>query len=109
VCINAAGNFKLTDADAIATSHCIGIVTASVANGATGSIAPIGIVTATTGQWDAVTSQTGGLTQVPYYLSATAGKLTVTAPVTVGQVVAPIGEGLSTTEFLVKIQAPTVL
>jgi hypothetical protein len=64
-----------------------------------------GILSATTGQWDAVAGTTGGLTKdVIYYLSAaTAGLLTSTAPSSAGQFVKKIGVGISTTEMLIQI------
>jgi hypothetical protein len=64
-----------------------------------------GFLTATTGQWDAVTGQTGGLTPgALYYLSvATAGKLTLTATETVGEFVERVGKAVSTTRMEVTV------
>jgi hypothetical protein len=60
-------------------------------------------VTATTGQWDAVTGGSGGLTPgVYYYVSAaTAGLLTTTAPTTTGEVVKQAIWAISSTEGLI--------
>ena len=68
-------------------------------------------LTATTGQWDAVTGQTGGLTPgANYFLDpTTAGMLTLTAPTTVGQFVVRVGHALSATEFEIEIGQPIKL
>jgi hypothetical protein len=68
-------------------------------------------LTATTGQWDAVTGGSGGLVaNTVYYLdAATAGKLTATAPTTAGQYVVEVGMALSTTELLIKTRTPILL
>ena len=60
----------------------------SISNGLSGVIATGGPLTASTAQWDAITGQVGGLTpNTRYYLDpTTAGKLTITAPITAGQV-----------------------
>jgi len=79
---------------------------ASIATGQPGSIQTDGILTATTGQWDAVTGQTGGLTVGSiYYLSpTTAGQLTVTPPSAVGHFVARIGKAISETSLEITIE-----
>ena len=99
-------------ADAYATSEVLGLVKdASIAAGASGMIQTDGVITATTGQWDAVTGQVGGLTVgAIYFLSpTTAGQLTVTAPTAVGQLVARIGKAISTTELELTIEQPVEL
>lgn len=83
------------------TRKVLGLVqTASIASGASGFIQTDGVLTATTGQWDAVAGTTGGLAVgTVYYLSATAGLLTATAPSASGNYVCPVGIALSTTEL----------
>lgn len=93
-------------ADAVGTVNTIGLVAdVSIAAAATGSVQVDGILVATTGQWDSVTGGSGGLVANSiYYLDpATAGKITATAPSTVGQFVAPIGIAISTTEMKISI------
>lgn len=70
-----------------------------------------GIFEATTGDWDAVTGQTGGLTEgETYYVDPdTPGKLTITAPTAWGDYVAPVGNALSSTELDIEIGAPIKL
>ena len=70
-----------------------------------------GKLTATTGQWDAVTGQTGGLTPgANYFLDPTTpGMLTLTAPTTVGQFVVRVGYAVSATEFEIEIGQPIKL
>jgi len=93
---------KKGKADASGTSSIIGLVAqASISNGVAGSIQFDGVLTATTGQWDAIMGTSGGLTKgVRYFLSAaTAGLGTSTAPTTTGQYVVLLGIAISTTEL----------
>lgn len=104
---DASNSFKLAQSNALATRKAGGLVAAgSINNGAAGDIVTSGVITATTGQWDAVTGQTGGLTpDAYYYLSGSqAGALTPTAPTT-GWLVR-VGKALSTTKMLVSFDAP---
>jgi hypothetical protein len=99
---------KLANANNATTAQVIGLVSAtSIANTASGAIAFAGILAATTGQWDAVTGQTGGLTPgAMYFLSNTTdGALTTTAPTT--GYLAPVGRALSTTKMALRFD-PTV-
>ncbi len=99
-------------ANAMSTADVLGLVKdATVATTAAANIQTDGVLAATTTQWDAVTGQTGGLTaSVRYYLDpSTAGKLTTTAPTTVGQVVICIGKALSATEMELAIGDPVLL
>jgi hypothetical protein len=108
VYIFGADTVKLANANAAGTKSVVGLVfDTSINSAASGSIAVAGSVTATTGQWDSVTGQSGGLTSgAKYYLSnATNGALTTTAPTT--GYVAPVGVALSTTKMVLNI-GPTV-
>lgn len=103
---------KKAKADASGTKDVIGLVkTTSIAADASGVIAVDGVLTATTGQWDAVTGGAGGLTAgTKYYLDpATAGMLTATPPSAAGQYVCPIGKALSTTEMMIDIEETVLL
>jgi hypothetical protein len=107
---SAAGSVKLANANAAGTTIVVGLVAAtSIASAASGAIANSGFLTATTGEWDAVTGQTGGLTfGATYYLdNATAGKITSTAPSS-GYVVA-VGVAMSTTKLAIQINRPIQL
>lgn len=109
---DANDGVKKAKADASATKDVIGLVRdTSISASASGAIHTSGVLTATTGQWDAVAGTTGGLTKgTRYFLSAsTAGQITATAPSTVGQYVVEIGIALSTTELLVDIKSPILL
>lgn len=100
------GQVKKAIASGSGTKDVIGIVKdASISASASGSIAVSGIVTATTGEWDTVTGQSGGLTPgAIYYLdNTTAGKIVTTAPSTGW--VAPVGLALSTTQLKVNVLA----
>lgn len=103
---------KRGQANAKATAKVVGLVyDASVASGASGSVAQGGILTGTTAQWDAVAGTTGGLVFGTYYFldPATPGKITATPPTTAGQVNVCIGSALSATELEVDIELPILL
>lgn len=108
---DAADGVKKAIATTSAASMVLGLVAdTTISNGATGSIGVSGVLTATTAQWDAVAGTTGGLTfGTRYYLSATSGLITATAPSTVGQYVVEIGIALSTTELKINIQKRILL
>jgi hypothetical protein len=102
-----AGNVDLAQADAQGTIRVAGLVAdATIATTATGAVAVDGTLVATTGQWDAVTGQTGGLTPgANYFLDETGpGLLTTTAPSTTGNFVVQVGHALSDTEFEIEVQ-----
>mgnify|MGYP005834837459 CR=1 FL=1 len=110
VYVHSSGNVDKADAGAASTTRVIGLVAdTSIATTTAGNIAVAGILSATTGQWDAITGQTGGLTAgAVYYLSdGTSGTLTTTAPVADGSYIAPVGIALSTTQMKIQID-PTI-
>lgn len=112
VYISANDTMKRAQANAVSTSKVIGLgYDISTAAAAAGNVAINGTLTATTGQWDAVAGTTGGLVfNTTYYLDpATVGKITGTAPTTVGQTVVSIGIASSTTELEIDIQAYILL
>lgn len=99
---------KLAIGNATAPAQVIGLVSStSIAASASGSITFAGVMAATTGQWDVVTGQTGGLTPgAMYFLSnTTAGALTTTAPTT--GFLAAVGRAMSTTKIALRFD-PTV-
>jgi hypothetical protein len=103
----AAGSFKKAQANAAGTADVAGMVyDASITNGASGQIATDGLVIATTGQWDAITGQTGGLTPLARYFldPATSGRMTTTPPTTAGQFNVLLGTADSTTDFDLHIE-----
>lgn len=110
---DVAGGFKKAQANAAGTSKVLGLVSTapSIANGVAGSVCLDDVLTLTTAQWDAVTGGSGGLTaNTIYYLDpATAGKITVTAPTTVGQLVVEVGRSLSTVDMKVNIKSSILL
>ena len=93
--------------NAVGTTNVIGLVyDATIVAAASGGVLMDGIMSATTGQWDAVAGTTGGLTRDTIYFlsSATAGLLTDTAPTSVGEFVVSVGIAISTTELKIEIQ-----
>lgn len=104
VYVKSNGRVDKARANAIGTCTTLGFVRdTSISAAASGNIQFHGIITATTGQWDAVTGGSGGLTPGSYYYvsSATAGLLTTTAPTTTGDVVKEGLFAISTTEALI--------
>lgn len=101
VYVSAAGSVNKASAAAAGTAKVLGLVKDnSIAAAGSGYIQTDGVLSATTGAWDVVTGGTGGLTAgTLYYLSATAGQLTTTAPSGSGQYVMKVGMALSTTEL----------
>jgi hypothetical protein len=109
--------YKTTTADEIAkanansasTFRSIGLASAAINDTSSGTIIVNGTITGTTGEWDAVTGQTGGLTPGSvYFLSnSTAGNLTTTAPST--GYICRVGIGLSTIQLLLNFGEPIQL
>jgi hypothetical protein len=89
------------------TTYLSGIAAGSGVLGSAVLVKFAGPLTLTTQQWDAITTQTGGLTLgVPYYLSATTGRLTTTAPSAGGTFIAPVGVAVSHTTLMIQISHP---
>lgn len=113
VYMDANDGFKKAQANAAGTKNVVGLVakSPSIANGASGPVTTSGLLTATTAEWDAAAGTTGGLTKdTRYYLDqTTAGKITPTAPTTVGQYVVELGIAISTTELKIDIKQPILL
>lgn len=112
VYISGSGAFKRSLANSYATSGVIGLATAAITSSSSGYIATQGVLTLTTGQWDAiVTGESGGLTAGSLYFvdPTTIGNLTSTVPTTVGQVIVCVGRALSSTTLLIEMQEPILL
>lgn len=104
VYISAAGTVKIAKGDAPSTSNTIGIVAdPTIASGVSGPVQSEGVITATTGEWDTVTGDSGGLVPgLTYWLSpSVAGMITKVAPSTGYYQV--IGIALSTTDMQLSI------
>ncbi len=108
---DAAAGFDLAQADAIGTSEIIGLVVADISAAGAGLVQTDGIISATTGEWDVVTAETGGLVadQIYWLDPDTPGKLTITPTSTVTELVVRVGKGLSTTQMLIAVQPPILL
>ncbi len=108
---DAAAGFDLAQADAIGTSEIIGLVIADISAAAAGLVQTDGVMTATTGEWDIITAETGGLVaDTIYWLDPdTPGKLTITPTSTDTELVVRVGKGISTTQMLIAVQPPILL
>ena len=106
VYVSAGSTVLLARANAVGTAVVVGLACATIATSGSGFVAPSGLLTLTTGQWDAVTGQTGGLTPgSTYYLdTATAGKLTATMPTT--GFITVVGLAISTQVMFIMTHPP---
>ncbi len=104
--VAGAGTVELARADAAGTSDAFAFALAAIGAASAGQFIANGVITLTTGEWDVVTGQVGGLTaSAKYWLDpTTVGNMTTTAPSTSGQYVVELGEALSPTEMHVRIR-----
>lgn len=101
------GTVTRASANNATTSNILGLVAdLEISVGQTGKIQSSGLMQATTGQWDAITGQVGGLTEgALYYLNVSpTGRLTTTPPSTPGQYVVSIGIAVSSTQMFINTQ-----
>lgn len=100
-----AGEARKAQANSFLNARVRGLVLATANDADPVDVQVDGIFEATTGEWDAVTGQTGGLSEgEQYYLSPdTEGELTVNAPDAWGEFVVPVGVALSSTELDIEI------
>lgn len=109
VYISGANTVKKGKSDASGAINIVGLVKdVSVDTHVSGKIQTDDVLVATTGQWDVVTGQDGGLTPGAYYYldPANAGGITTAVPETEGQYVVKIGMALSSTQLLIAIKQP---
>jgi hypothetical protein len=101
----SSNNMIPAQADAQSTVAVAGLVDADTTNNTTGNVVTDGVFEATTGDWDVVTGDTGGLTiGADYWLdAAAAGALTSTAPDVDGDFVKKVGHALTTTQMDIEI------
>jgi len=110
VYVSAANACNKASASASATARIIGFAQDAIASAAAGFIQTDGILSGTTGEWDAVAGTTGGLAAgTAYFLSGTAGLITATAPTASGSYVVKVGTAISTTELEISISDSTLL
>ena len=110
VYISAANEFNKAAANASGSAKVIGFAQDAINAAASGLIQTDGIITGTTGEWDAVAGTTGGLTAgTAYFLSGTAGLITDTAPSTSGHRIVKVGTAISTTDLEISISDSTLL
>ena len=113
VYVDGDDSVELAQADSAGTTELIGLcVDETVNSAASAVIATDGaVLEATTGQWDTVAGTTGGLTAGDqYYLDPdNAGELTDTAPTSTGDLIKPVGMGLSTLKMKIDIRHSILL
>lgn len=107
---SSAGGFNKANASASGSAKVLGLAMAAITSAASGLIQTDGIITGTTGEWDAVAGTTGGLTfGTEYFLATTAGLLTSTAPSGAGQYIVRVGIAISTVDMELSIDRQSVL
>lgn len=100
----SSGHCDLAASDTQAHATVVGLVLdATIASGASGRVQTSGTVVAPTSAWDAVTGQSGGLTEGAAYYVGAAGKITTTMPSPWATLV---GVADSSTMLRLAIQAP---
>jgi hypothetical protein len=105
----SSGTFVRADRSALISSRVLGLTfDTTISPSSIGRIQTIGIMNATTVQWDFVTGQSGGLTTGSiYYLAFTPGKLTtIPPPSPSGEYIVEVGMALSSTSLKINITAP---
>ena len=102
----ASGNVDLADASAISTAEIVGLAYEDASATEDKRYTPDGRITLD--DWTNVVGSTNLTPGAVYFLSATAGQLTTTAPTVVGEIVVRVGKALSTTTFDIEI-GPTIL
>lgn len=111
VFVDGNDSVDLAQADAGGTSDVLGLAAAGVTAASSGAVILDGVLVGTTGQWDAITGDAGGLTAgAKYYLDpSTPGFITTTPPVAQGEYVVELGQALSTTDFEVQVRRRILL
>lgn len=104
VYISANNSCNKANAGAAGTAKVVGFAAAGITAAAQGTIQTDGILSCTTGEWDAITGGTGGLTfGVEYFLDTVAGKINAVAPSGSGNYVVKVGTAISSTELEITI------
>src|SRR5882724_2354544 len=95
------GTVNLARANSVNTAFCVGLAARGAAAGARVHTQYSDLLELTTAEWDVATGGSGGLTpgSAYYVSSATAGRLTTTAPATV----VPVGIAVSATTMRIQL------
>lgn len=104
---DAGSTVDLAQADLITTARSVGLVKQLIIlPGEIGQIQTTGLLEATTGEWDTVTGDVGGLIpNMLYYIKVNvAGKLTRLCPQNYTDFLCRVGQAISTTEMVIKIE-----
>lgn len=106
--IVSTAHVDFAQADSIAHANVAGLVFAGAASAATGSYVPNG-GRASQADWTSIVGAASLTPGAIYYLSATAGKLTTTAPTTSGKVVIKVGRAITIHIMVVEIGVGVLL
>lgn len=111
VYVDSAGKIKLADANGTGTRAPIGLLKVGGTDGDSLPIALPGTrLTLTTGEWDTIANETGGLTVgSKYFMDISPGVSNTTAPSTATDTVVAVGIALSTTTMLITMDFEIVV
>lgn len=107
VYVSAADTVNLADADALNTSHVLGIAITDATANTTVLVLSEGSVTRA--DWTAITGSANLVPGAMYYLSTTAGGLTVTPPTGDGDHVVRCGLAVNTTRLDIEVNEVAIL
>jgi hypothetical protein len=105
--VGITGVGKASAEGTLAQAECAGLMIANAGAGGV-TVQYDGIVTLTTGQWDAVVpgAPPGITAGTTYFLTSTPGLLSTAPPVDLGNFSSRVGVGLNTTQMLLLLSAP---
>ena len=106
VYLNNGGQFALASCSSLATSFASGLVMLTTAQG---FVANLTRDVLTMGDWSAVAGVPYLIPGQRYCLAIAPGSISLSAPQTSGQVVVPLGQALSATQFLFRPNQPILL
>lgn len=107
VYVSSANTVNLADADTLNTSHVLGIAITDATANTTVTVLSDGSVERA--DWTAITGSANLVAGAVYYLSTTAGGLTVTPPTGDGDNIVRCGIAVSTTKFDIEINEVAIL
>lgn len=102
----SAGHAASASATDLTHATVIGLRIEACLSGASGPVQSTGAVVLATGQWDAITGQSGGLMPLAAYYAGATGKLSTTPPTSGGLYSTLVGIAASASQLDLDIQIP---
>lgn len=107
VYVSANNTVNLADADALETSHVLGLASANASANSAATVLSVGSLTLP--DWTSVTGSANLVPGAVYYLSTTPGNLTLVPPVGTNDVVVRLGLAITTTKFEIEVNEVVTL